>query len=309
MLKDVYKYFEDLEKNNHVSKGGSISFDKKRMAVIDKCNVYGIRSYEVIIDGTRYFAKDLSEIRSIAEIASSQMYNDIGVTTPPVSTVELPPKGLFKNGDTILINQDLRSIRGLEFVSAMDFFKKKDVTDFLYKNIQNRDKWAPLYNDNTRIFFEKFMSRECYDDLIALMLVDELRSERDRHCGNYFFYKNKGGDKFQGVVPIDNEMMAVADYERFEDMLYIPYSSPTLLGLKSDNKDYAARVRDIKEIIQDGALSPSQINLIRKEINYDLPKVVKEVGSKSAFKRDRKSTYDLIAPLWEYNNKELDREL
>lgn len=308
MLKNVYKYFEDLEKNNHKLKSGSISYDKKRMDVIDVCNAYGIRSYEVIIDGTRYFAKDLSEIRSIAEIASSQMYNDIGVTTPPVSTIELPQKGIFKGDNTVLVNQDLNSIGGLKFTQAIKFFNNKEITNYVYSTGNRKDRWESLYNSDTRRIFEKYMTRECFDDLISLMLVDELRSERDRHSGNFFFYQSKGSNKFEGVVPIDNEMMAVADNESFEDFLYTQYSAPTILGT-SDRKDYLSRIRDIKELIQDGVLTRSQINLIRKEINYDLPKVVKDVGSKSAFKRDRKKTYDLIAPLWEYNHSELGREL
>lgn len=308
MLKDVYKYFENLEKNNHKIKGGSISYDQNRMALIDTCDVYGMRTYEVIIDGTRYYAKDLSEVRSIAEIASSQMYNDIGVTTPPVSTVELPKQGLFSKPKTILVNQDLKSIKGIKFTQAIDFHKMDEVKKFIYSGGLTKDRWSPLYNNDLRRFYEQYMTKDCFDDLISLTLVDELRGERDRHGCNYFFYRFQNSDKLQGVVPIDNEMVAVADHDTFDEFMYMPYSSASPIGL-SDHKNYVSRVRDIKELIQDSVLSPTQINLIRKEINYDLPQAIKNVGNAHAFKKDHQKAYDLIAPQWEYNYDELSREL
>lgn len=309
MLKDVYNYFEDLEKNNHLHKGGSISFDKNRMDIIDNIDAYGNGTYEIIIDGTRYYAKDISEIRSIAEIASSQMYNDLGITTPPVSTIELPKTGLFGKTKTKLINQDVKSIRGLQFIQAVDFFRIPEVTNYLYTRGMSNDKWNALYDSDVRRFYEQYMTRECFNDVLALMLADELRSERDRHGYNYFFYKTRDTDKLQGVVPIDNEMMSIADYQEFDEFLYSPYKASNLIGMEERQREYVSRLRDIKEIIQDGVLSTSQINLIRREINYDLPKVVKEVGHKTAFKKDRTQAYDLISRLWEYNHKELDREL
>lgn len=308
MKEDLLKYFENLEETHRKNKGGVVSLDKKNTEVYDLDDHFKTKRYGVIIDGKHYFAKGISDVRSIAEIASSRMYNEIGIPTPPVNVVELPKQGVFQRPQNVIINPNVRNIKGLQFTSATDFFRREDVTRFVFDSVNSKFKWAPLYDNSFRRFFEQYMTRECYDQLIALMLADELRSERDRHTGNYFFYKKKDSNIFEGVIPIDNEMMAIADSERFEDFLYVPYTSPTITGI-SDKKDYASRVRDIKDLIQDGVLSESQIALIRRELDFDLDKVAKEVGKKSVFRSDRKKAYDLISELTEYNRNEIGKEL
>ena len=144
--------------------------------------------------------------------------------------------------------------------------------------------------------------------------MDELRTDFDRTTNNYFFYKSKEGDKYEGVVAIDLEQMVIYRYcgaskDDFEGFLCYPYGSATPQQV-TDELCYLARVRNIRELIDDGALSTNNIETIKNLINYDFPKEIKNVSKASGIKRlEKKCLVTQCQRLWEYNQNTIGRDL
>jgi hypothetical protein len=126
-------------------------------------------------------------------IISSKMYNDLGILNPPV----LP---LQKGNDYKTFTQDLKTLKNLEITQACDVPQ----LGYLHKHRLITYKWQVLHNQRLRDYYLSFMTEECFNELVSLFLVDELKTDNDRHNENFFLYKKRTSDKYEGVFAIDS---------------------------------------------------------------------------------------------------------
>lgn len=303
MIKNVYNYFENLDKK-------SLPRNKHNLILKgDSFDNFSNDSKTILIDGIKYYIKNNNEEFSVLDIASSRMYNAIGMPTPPIFTIEKNAE-ISNKPQIKLATQDVKSIEDFSFSIAYDALP---INDMIQSYHLASYKWEPIYDTDLRMLFYKYMTPECFNQLTGLFLIDELRSEIDRKKDNYFLYKSAESKKYEGVLAIDNELMQVLRFDLhkksdFENFLATPYQSFNMIGIYN-NGSYIKRIKDIKELIEDGMLTQNQIELIKKAISYNLPNEVKIVAKNPYFKNLKKSSYDATARLWEYNQKNLGKDL
>lgn len=310
MKKSVYDYFQNLEKEKLSTSRGILLYDDKTIKYPDNIS-WDEREFSqntlVEVLKKPYYMKNFYTTLSYVDMASSQMYNDLGLICPPVHMLSVPNKN-----NTQIITQDVGSVEGIEVAIASNSIVEEEVFSF-EKEINN--KWDTLYNKRIKNELLEYMTKECFDQLITMHILDEIRSEADRHLGNYFFYKHIGKEKFEGVIPIDNEFArvvfdGVCTQDDFEKFLKSEYTTPTPL-MSHDKISYAERMKNLKNVINSGALSKEQIDIIKRAVNYDLPGAIKNQPRNSFLKKHQKDAYDGISRLWEYHHRNdgIEKEL
>lgn len=310
MIKKVYDYFEDLEKKKLPRNKHNLIYDGEHITNVPTITESGILAHPLMIDGVHYFVKGNNGEYSIVDIASANMYNAIGIPTPPVHTIEKPAGGCQRQNVISLASQDVNSIEGIKFDVADKLLSQPDI---VRNRLLTMYKWDPLYDTHLQRVLLTYMTKECFEQLVGLFLVDELRGDTDRHENNYFFYKSEGSEKYEGVLPIDHEMMNILHFDLSKKSNLYNYlasntHTPNMFG-SLDNASYLQRIKDIKELLQDGILTAGQIDLLKKAIKFNLPKEVKKIGKNPHFKVYKKFAYDGVSRLWEYHQKDLGREL
>lgn len=301
MKKNVYDYFQNLENVKLPTERGILLFDDKKIRLTesdskDECEFPQSNLIEIL--GKPYYMKDFFYNLSYVEMASSQMYNDIGLICPPTHMLSVP-----NQPRTQIVSQDVASIDGLVVAVASNSIVEEDVFSF-EKEIYN--KWETLHNSRIREELLEHMTPECLDQLMTMHILDEVRSESDRHLGNYFFYKHIGKEKYEGVIPIDNEFARVVfdkvhTKEDFENFLKNKYVTPTPL-MSHDDISYKERMKNLKNVIHRGLLTKDQLSMLKSELNYDFPKAIKTQPHNSFLKKYQKDAYDGISRLWEYHH-------
>lgn len=310
MIKNIYDYFQNLENEKLKTSQGTIIYDDKKIILPSKSSLEELQGTEnslVYILNKPYYLKDNFGKMSIVDIASSQMYNDIGLPTPPVHMIDIPTKPNIQ-----IATQDVNSTNGLIFTIAHSSIVEREV--FSYAKERN-NKWDNMYDTFIQEELLKYMTTQCLEQLNTLHLLDETRTEGDRHLGNYFFYKSPDSDKYEGVLPIDNEFARIVfDYVRtaddFKYFLNRRYASPTVLCSR-DYRSLKERMDNIKQLIYDNKLSRNQIDILKRELNYDLPAKIKGIKTSPYLKPEKNIAYDGMARLWEYHhgNDGIEKEL
>lgn len=241
----------------------------------------------------------------IVGAASSIMYNDIGILTPQIHLINDKNKAL-----TSTVQQNISSIDFLYTVLAgCDFEYSQIVREFFEK-----DKWAVFYDSYLANRLLQFMTPECLEQLKNVFLIDELRTDIDRHTKNYFFYKRKGVDKYEGVITFDLEQLSIYFHcgdgkDDFSNFLLIPYESATPQQ-KYDHICYMKRVQNIRELIQDGVLSQQNLEVLIEALKHDFSADVKKlVRSKKIYGKEKNKIVDPIERLWEYNQNTIGKDL
>ena len=253
-----------------------------------------------------FILKDTGNETSLGAIASSQMYNDIGILTPKIHFVD----DKNKNGTTTL-QQDVSSIDFLDVALAGSNLEYSQIVHEFF----GKEKWAVFYDTNLVRRFLQFMTPECLEQLKNLFLIDELRTDVDRHTKNYFFYKTKGTDKYEGIITIDLEQMTIFfnceghKKEDFSNFLVMPYESATPQQ-KYDHICYMQRVKNIRELIQDGVLSQKNLEALMAALKHNFPadikKAIEDKGLHGKYKKDIVSP---IEYLWDYNRNTIGKDL
>ena len=264
----------------------------------------------------KFFAKRWIDAHSVQELATSKMYSDLGVVVPPVTLVKLG-RDLLEDGygfgfrdDFATMSQDVESVESFMAKKAKDVLYDKKETLRAY----GKFKWEVLYNYDLKREFLKYMTPECLEDLINVFLLDELRTDNDRHVGNYFFVKKPGAEKYESVIPFDFEHAELLmkgqtnKKDGFRSFVYTPYESATPQGFVTDTASLKSRMETIAELVNDGVLSACSIELLKNALGYDFPKLVKKINRETGSKAG-KEHYDAVSRLWEYNNQMLDKEL
>ncbi|MBE5758129.1 MAG: hypothetical protein E7345_04310 [Clostridiales bacterium] len=330
MNEDVKKYFEDKELWDSLPKRNNVvRMLSDRINITNKSQRRG-RVRVINVDDIEYYRKIMSDYCRIVEIASSEMYNNVGLITPNihVMTANDKDKIIRSKGNKYIANKlytatkNALNIPGYECVCAYDVLEKAfdKYYTFPYSNKSWKDffenkKWEMLYNKEIKDVFLNYMTKECFDEYVNMYLLDELRTECDRHTANFIFYKKEGEDKYQGVIPIDMEYMDILSYERIltdkdfdEFITKSEYSSYT----PSEHLDfltYDKRMRSLLNLVTDGVLSDENIEILRHALAYDLPSKISEICKNPYFKSDKKLVVEPFSRLWDYNQNTLGREL
>ena len=156
------------------------------------------------------------------------------------------------------------------------------------------------------------MTEECFEELITIMLLDELRTDPDRHWGNYFMYATKGSNKYEGIIPIDLEFGSVFESLTFERFLHVDtYNAYSIYSCRDSEKNYATRINDILKLIHDGKLTQKQIEIIKKALEYGLDDEFEKVVNNFKLKKimGTSETVYSMHRLWEYNRATVGKEL
>lgn len=319
---EVKKYFDDLELWKSLPKiYGAVSIHSDR--IVPTNNTKGVARL-IKVDGVEYFRKKMYEESRVAEIASSEMYNELGIITPHLHllTSQAYPEDNIANTSNNKVSShssiftatiNALNIPGYECVCANDVLggleSKYGKPDF-------RDKWDVLYDEDMQSDFLQIMTKECFDMLINIFLLDELRTDSDRHTFNYILYRKKGSEKYEGVIPFDleNISLLVAEKRSLTDKNFnffinkIFYTSYLPDG-NMDNTTYSKRVLDMIDALHDGVLSSDNIVILKNALNYNFPEKLKELCQNPYFKKYEKRVVEPYSRIWEYNRNTLGKEL
>ena len=311
MIKNVYDYFENLHKKDLPRNEHSLILDNEVITKIDNSGY--VRKYgrpNLSIDGTPYHAKSMNELHPIMEFATGEMYNKIGIPTVPTYSLATPEDA---SSEFKLVSQNLHSIKDFIFTIAGEIIKTRDISHY---RVINDYKWAIFYDQELKDIFLRYMTPECLEMLGVLYLIDEVRTEVDRHEDNYFFVKGHTDHKYKGIVALDNELSAVLLHDkipdtqnRFQDFITLPYYSYTPLCCSTPAVTFENRVKDIRKLIQDQVLTPKQIKMLKAALGYDFPAEIKNAGNHPFLQDKAIPAYDAVSRLWDYNNTEIGRDL
>ncbi len=322
MKKKLFDYFESLSDSSLPRENGVLLVDNDRV----KLSNAEYSKPNCIIDGTPYFTKEQRGVCTVMEYATSAMYNKLGIPTPPSHII----KTTKDTNPYLSATKSLFSLNDFIFEMAQSAAKTKDI---IYYKCINDTRWGILYDQELKERFLRYMTPECYEQLCNLYLVDELRSEADRHENNYFFYKSPTSEKFEGIIPIDNELcqLFLTNYEThtkdgFEKFLREKYFSFTPV-CSLDILSHQYRIDTLKKVVDDQVLSNNQISLLKKAVAHNFPGEVKKTcelllgklnnscdryttfGQPTEESKTLSAAYDATSRLWEYNYQELGTHL
>lgn len=335
MNKNVKEYFINLENKKLRTRNNLILEDNEiiqKQEYLD--NESGKRkTYIYDVDGDSFYGKvnTTKHLHTYAhEIASSKFLGDMGIITPP----QYPFRAIVdKHGKQYirahgLLSQNVQTINGIDCTIA------NDIKEFKLLPIESSDffvttnQWQILCDESIREQCLEIMTPECYEEIIKFFMLEELRTSGDTHLYNYFLYKLEGSDKFNGVIPIDLEESSIINYnypvrnsDAFNTFIHhFPYQSTlpfrnnydyTGMGFLNyyDFRTYYGRMRTFKDTIANGKLSNDLMTFLKQVINYDFPKLIADTCDKYHLGDDTKQVCSIVDRLWDYNYKNLDKEL
>ena len=284
----------------------------------------------VRLGDSNYYLKESGYGRSrccrIVDMVSSDMYNALGIDTPRlhlISNNSLKRPSSLHNSILYTATKDAINIPGFECVYAEDSVLRYLAMKYRKENYDYSfdSKWAMITQEDFKNDLLSIMTENCYNQLINIFLLDELRMDFDRHYNNYIFYKRPGSKKYEGIIPFDLEQVTPFVLMNNEGLEFdknfgfhylinkLEYDSQTAIEYLEDNKTYADRIIDIIELIQHGYLSDKSIKILKKEIEYDFPKGVVDVCQNPYLKECKDLVYDVYSRIWEYNRDTIGREL
>ena len=267
-------------------------------------NSNGLALYETQ-DSKSFFVKETDIKTGISAIAASRLYKNAGILTPPVEFVAKKDKYTMQT-----LQQNVEGINGLETILADD--------DIEYKKIQSQAfgkyKWQLFYDERLINTLLKFMTSECFAQFQNMYLVDELRTDGDKHLKNYFFYKQKESSLYEGIIAVDLDLMQIYNYcgtkkADFTNFLVYPYQTALPQQL-CDSVSYKQRMADMRQLVQDDVLSTSNIKTIKSTLEFDYPKEISKTCKEAKLGyAERKEIVKPVESLWEYNRETIGRDL
>ena len=322
MKKQVYDYFLDLEKKDLPRKKGVLTEDGKkikRLGIVHKANsARAILKYNIA--EAQFFCKTEGSLRTgfvAHEIASSKMYGDLGLITPPVYYMKR--NGIVEKYPC-RISQDACIIDGISIEQTSDISALQTLPIKMGKDLS---PYAILYDKNIREALLAIMTEECFMQLVNMFVAGDLRTDADMHPDNYFLYKEDGSEKYTGIMPIDlehsqailykaykkDDFDSLAKHKTFDSCIPFKYG---YYGLFKDGYLYTGthddRLKNIANLIQSGKLNASQVSFIKNTINYDLPGSMRAICTLNGLNKKQQQSCDSVARLWDYNRKVLEKE-
>ena len=312
MKQAVKDFFIDLESlkvekfNNYIYEDGI------------RCKSKGPACYfpgDLTIDGVRCFFK-YEHLKDLlfGQASSKIYYEHLDIPTPLVSPIQT-----MWDRNLHLASQDVKVLNrtGIYVSSAGNASGIQDIKlDHLYDEVDN--KWDYLYNSHKKEKLLKYMTEECLDELTTIFIIDEIRTDPDRHWENFFLYKNPNSKKYEGVIPIDLEynILSICSESniysnRFENFLQQKYPTFSLYNCREKHSTYPEKLYAIKKLIQDGVLKDSQIERIRTFVNSEFSGLIKRNAHKYNLQNNPSAQImcELSEQLESYYRKEFENEL
>lgn len=257
-------------------------------------------------DQRKYILKYSDFERGVAGIASSRMYKSVGMHTPQIQPLCVTDKGSLIN-----IQRDIFDIEGIEKMFADD----KEYL-IMQDTLFGKDKWQLFYDIELQSIFKSFMTHDCFEQFKNDIILRGLRSDIDGKLEHYVLCRKKGENKYSELISIDLEEMHILQFnqsysskQNFENFLYTPYRSATPQQTL-DCASYKRRMEECKKVIRDGVLSKSNIETMKKAINYDLPKEFDNICVDQSIRgTQRRKIVEPVRRLWQYNYDNLEKEL
>jgi hypothetical protein len=318
---------------------------KKALRLANKDDANTVLAVNAVTITDNYWFKEDSSTLTWEDVRFKENYFDMlalrgdfdSFNRPPSRTPELTNIGsfekcwklidgkwwLYKTGNDFEYFSEIfiaRLAEKLDFPIAKYELDEKYVRtlDFTNGNEFNFESAESLVGDNEfyEINFNTFfsVSKEIASDYLKMIYLDTICYNVDRHTKNYFFYKTKDSKKYQGVIAIDLELMAIYDYcgakkDDFINFLAHSYQS-ALPHQLYDKVNYIQRVCDMRQLLQDGVLSEANIKAMAAALEYDFPADMKDICKKNKFRK--KDINEIVVPierLWEYNQKTIGKDL
>ena len=317
MQKKVFNYFQDLHKTQLPKKqSGTFAFDKRLV----ECASLPIQTVQKFnIDHTPYYLKDWDRLSSIQTIAASKMYNNIGIPTPPVYLMSIENgQGIHRKESLKLVAQDILSINGkdIQIKEASQVVMPIIEKTMLRNHAGAQDKWFVLKNPRWIEIFLSVMTPDCLKQIFDMYLADEIRTDNDRHPGNYFLYRSKDSQdgKYEGVIAIDLDNVIVFKHKPLTSDKNMQYFLSSKYPSWSPHKtitsaSYLERIATIKGLLHKNGLFKQNIETLRKVLSYDFPQTIKDISDNSDLKQYQSEAYESYSKLWDYSRKELGTEL
>ena len=324
MNKDVYKYFTDFSKRGLKTENNIILLDQPQIVKIvsDNGSINILhKAIEKYKNGDKqFYVKDEINEDGLYGLASSKMYGELGIQTPQT----FPVRDSIVDNEFLIASEDVYSI-GLtigspdivlaEFIAE---YQERKHNDGFSTPKYTSEMWTFVRNPEHKERLLEIMTEDCYEQLVSLFILDTLRTDSDRHPHNFFFYKNSGTGKWEGVIPIDlefGEILNTLPWDKAEDTLQeffrYSYRSRTPYSRFDIAASYPERMIDLLKLIQEDKLSPKQIKVLQAAMRYDFPKSIADITKHYGFSTDGDydQVYELASLLWEYNQKNLGKEL
>lgn len=277
----------------------------------------------VSIDDTPFYAKEMTTPKAWGAYASSKLYNKIGMNTPPQFIIK--DNHCTTENKYFAFSQDITSIKNLnasiatkELNYPLFQLTHKILFPIIPVKKGRSDKWDILTNRRLQKFFLNYMTPECLDKLIGMFLLDELRTDIDRHTGNYFLTRDDDYGLFDDVVVIDLDNMHILHpdfthgqhlFKRFLDEYYLSYTPVETKDLAQQLSD---RTRRIVTFIEENKISKNNVKLLKSALECDVPEPLRTIRKRIYDHRHKlniDTAYDALSRLWEYNRNALGREL
>ena len=259
-------------------------------------------------DGKIYYTKGQEDKYAIGSAASSLLYRDIGIDTPPIQIIK--SKTDRKNEHTI-IQPDVTQSPGIEAILARhDVEYKKIFLDFTIDNF----KWRIFYDYGIREKFLEFMTPHCLEKLINIYLAAELRTDIDPTLNNYFLYRTPESILYEGIIAIDLAQMKIMQHlpstrGEFINFRVTPYSSVGITQ-KEDYLSFVSRINDLRELLDEGLLSPYNLEMMIKLLRQNYPEYIKTLCKQHKIPRKlANKLYSSSAYLWEYTQDQFKDDL
>lgn len=306
MKKQIFEYFKNLE---------SLSDNKyNNMLIADGETVEIIDDHRYNVAGVPVFAKTDSPENILFGVASAEMYNDNGIIAPKTAPVLIP--SISKSSSIILptsrigiLSQDVKGLKeqGFEVATGTQIKNFWEICNHDIHDEPTTNKWFILYNKNFRKKFLNIMTEDCFDDFTTLLLADEFRTDTDRCWRNLFFYKSKNADKYEGIITIDleNEQFLHLDLkpnkDPFDAFLKSSYKTYTFDNSRDSFQPYSERLKNIKNLLRDGVLTPEQKSTFKNILNYGLAEKIKQKGEKYDLQDYAYRPYEFFSKIEEYS--------
>jgi len=333
MNEKLKEYFEDLEEKNLRKVNNIIVRDGKRVIQGSSQAVRFARRkiYQISVDDTPYIGKLATDDKPLYlhELASSRMFGDLGILTPPNYPIRIKTKNAHPQLG--IMSQDVTKLDGLIVVpaTAITEFENLPIQP-QFGGLRNLSPWHIFTDSEVKDKCLEIMTEKCYEEMMNYFMLEELRGSCDTHKGNYFFYKTSENGKYEGIIPIDFESSIPLGYEGFKRDMFdysifdlhhpscLPFKNWADIGQDGNFGNYvysmnhAGRIYMLKRLIHTGQLSDDQIAFLKDAISYDFPQLIKDTGedlSHHIQESTRNYTSDVIYRLWEYNYDQLNTEL
>lgn len=310
MNKLAYRYYKNLEECGFARDShDTIIHDDSFVPENSDARGYQDTISKFIVDGTPFYTKYWQDEASVFGIASNKMYTDIDIITPPETVIIVDPSKF--DGEAVRsMSQDICSAKRIECIPATKVLEP--IVSMFATSIPTKTKWEQLSEPYLIDALLNIMTPDCLDEFIGIMMLDEIRTDNDRHTGNFFFYKKPGYYKYCGVVPFDLNhakiaLKDVSSEQDFNAFIRTRYKTVTVTQ-HDDIGSYNERLTAMKRAINSGIISNESIHMLRDGLKYDLPKAVKDLCSHPLLSEHSK-LYSATARLWDYSRDNLQDTL